>query len=265
MIGYVLLALILYFMQRSLQYFPVKTSPGTPEANGMPAATQVLKLPTADGLELLAWYVPPREDVGKLVVMFHGNAGHIGFRAVKARYFAAHGYGVLMPEYRGYGGNRGKPSEEGFYLDARAAMAFAAEQGYQGDDIILYGESIGTGVAVQMATEITPRYLVLEAPFSSALDVARLNYYWLPLDWLMHDRFDSLSKIAKVKTLSLIVHGDEDIVIPIDLAKRLFERANHPKEFITINGGGHADLYEHHLGHVLVEWLDKKEAERKEP
>jgi fermentation-respiration switch protein FrsA (DUF1100 family) len=255
--GYVFIMAFMYVFQRQLEYFPGAPLPAAPRDSGLPEMQSVV-VTTADGLKLAAWFAPPREKDGRIIVMFHGNAGNVADRAVKARHFMERGYGVYMCEYRGYGGNSGGPSEEGFYLDARAALRWLGEQGYSPGTYVLYGESIGTGVAVQMARETQPKILILEAPFSSAVDVAKAAYPWLPVDLLMKDKFDSISKINAVKSSLLIIHGDEDATIPIGFARRLFDAANHPKEFITINGGGHSDLYEHHAGHIVTDWLEKQ-------
>ena len=254
---YVIILLVVYFMQRSLQYFPDKNYPGEPAENGVPAM-QVVELATEDGLTLNAWFAPPVKRDGKIVVYYHGNAGHIGHRAAKVQHFIDKGMGVLLIDYRGFGGNLGSPTEQGLYHDARAALRFLEKKEYAVSQFVLYGESIGSGVATQMALEIQPRYLILEAPFSSAADVAKKKYFFLPVDFLMKDRYDNTEKIADIKTSLLIVHGDEDAVIPISLGQKLYDRAQHPKEFITINGGHHNDLYDHHAGHVIVEWLEKQ-------
>lgn len=254
---YLVILIVVYVAQRSLQYFPDKNHPGEPKDSGVPDM-QIVELQTEDGLRLNAWFAAPPKKDGQIVVLFHGNAGHIGHRAIKAQHFIDKGIGVLLVEYRGFGGNQGNPTEEGLYKDGRAALRFLDQKEYTVSQLILYGESIGSGVAVQMALEIQPRYLILEAPFSSAADVAKKQYFFLPVDYLMKDRYDNIEKIANIKTNLLIVHGDEDMVIPIELAERLFARANHPKEFITINGGHHNDLYDHHAGHIINEWLEKQ-------
>lgn len=255
--GYIALVLVVYLVQRNLQYFPDRTPPGKPADVGLKGMESVTAK-TADNIDLVAWFAPPKEKRGKIVIVFHGNAGNIANRAIKAAHFIERGYGVYMCEYRGYGGNAGTPSEEGFYKDGRAALKWLEDKGYSPAQFVLYGESIGTGVAVQMATEVAPKQLILEAPFSSAVDVGKRAYKILPVDILMLDRFDSIGKIEKIKTSLFIIHGDEDTVIPIDLSKKLFERANHPKEFITIERGGHSDLYNHHAGHIIGDWLDKQ-------
>ncbi|HRJ65597.1 MAG TPA: alpha/beta hydrolase [Alphaproteobacteria bacterium] len=254
---YAVVLLLVYVCQRSLQYFPDKNHPGDPKESAAPSMREV-ELRTEDGLTLNAWFAAPVKRDGKIVVMYHGNAGHIGHRAVKAQHFIDKGMGVLLVEYRGFGGNIGSPSEQGLYKDGRAALSFLEKQEYANAQLVIYGESIGSGVATQMAYEIQPRYLILEAPFSSAAAVAKKRYFFLPVDWLMKDRFDNIDKIGGIKTNLLIVHGDEDSVIPIELAQMLYEQANHPKEFITINGGHHNDLYDHHAGHVVTEWLEKQ-------
>jgi uncharacterized protein len=261
-LGYLGLIAVMYLAQRRLQYFPDKNPPGKPADVGL-KDMQTVTVTTVDDLELVAWFATPNHKTGKIVIIYHGNAGNIANRAIKAAHFMERGYGVFMCEYRGYGGNPGKPTEEGFYIDARAAIKWLEDKGYTTGQFVIYGESIGTGVAVQMATEIHPRQLILEAPFSSATDVAKRSYGFIPVEKLILDRFDSIAKISMIKTSLFIIHGDEDAVIPIDLSKKLFEFANHPKEFITIERGGHSDLYSHHAGHVIGDWLDKQVKEER--
>ena len=261
--GYFLLLLVVFSFQRSLQYYPNKNDPGNPAAQGLPEM-RVVKTRTDDDYTLVAWYAPPKKTQGPVVVMFHGNAGNISHRTIKARTMIDQGLGIMMVEYRGYGSNKGRPTESGLYSDARAALAWLEGEGIKSAQMILYGESLGTGVAVQMATEMTPYLLVLEAPFDSAANVAKKAYPFLPIDFLMQDRFDSIDKIKQIKTPLLIVHGDEDNVIPLALAKNLFEAANHPKEINIINGGGHADLYDHHAGHLITEWISKQTVQQTE-
>jgi uncharacterized protein len=259
---YVLLVGVIYLIQRNLQYFPDRNFAGAPGDAGLPEMKAV-SLRTIDGLDLFSWFAPPREKGGRIVAMFHGNAGNISHRAIKARYFLDRGYGVYLCGYRGFGGNPGAPTEEGLYNDARAGLKWIEELGYSPGQFVLYGESLGTGVAVQMATELQPRALILESPFSNTLEVARLRYPFLPVDLMLKDRYESIGKIAKVKSSLLIVHGDEDPVIPIHLGKKLFDAANHPKEFCSVAGAHHNDLYEHHAGHIICDWLDKQVKEEK--
>ncbi len=254
-LSYLGLVVAIYFGQRYMQYFPNRDYPGKPADHDLASAKE-LRVTTEDGLELLAWFSPPKEKNGKIIVFYHGNAGHIGHRAFKIRAFIDAGYGVYLCEYRGYGGNRGSPSEAGLYADARAALKWLEANDYTPSQWIIYGESIGSGPAVQMAWEFQPKTLILESAFSSAADVARGSYFWLPVDALLKDRFDNFDKIKSIRASLLMVHGDEDEVVSHALAQKLYAAANHPKQFVTIEGGHHNDLYEHHAAHIILEWLE---------
>lgn len=252
---YGLVVLLMYAGQRQLEYFPDTRPPGAPRDSGVPEMREVT-VKTDDGLSLVAWFAPPKKKDGRIVVMFHGNGGNIAERAGKARNFLGRGYGVYMAEYRGYGGNAGSPTEEGLYRDARAGLKWLEGQGFSPAQFVIYGESIGTGVAVQMASEIKPNILILEAPFSSAAAVGQANYFWLPVAFLMKDKFDSIAKIGAISPALLIVHGDRDNIVPIRFSRDLFAAANDPKKFVTIGGGGHGDLYSRGAGPLIADWLD---------
>ena len=252
---YGLIVLSVYLGQRGMQYFPEKDlgDPALPDA----LKAKVLKIKTEDGFENVAWFAPPAEEDGKIIIHFHGNGGNISHRAATASFYQKLGYGVLLCEYRGYGGNPGSPTEQGLYRDARACVNYLLDNGYRLDRLVFYGESIGSGVAVQMAVEFQPRRLVLEAPFTSAAAVAKRTYAFLPVDMMMHDRFDSIDKIEKVKTSLLVIHGTDDQIVPYDLGKKLYEAAKHPKEFITVEKAGHSNLYDFKVGEKVVEWLQR--------
>jgi fermentation-respiration switch protein FrsA (DUF1100 family) len=253
--GYLGFIVLVYFGQRYLQYYPDRSYPGKPSAYGV-GEMQEVRVRAEDGLSLLAWFVPPKAKDGRIIVFYHGNAGHIGHRASKMRQFIDAGYGVYLCEYRGYGGNRGFPSEAGFYRDARAGLKWLDENGYSPAQWIFYGESIGSGTAVQMAQEFQPKILILESAFSSAVDVGKKVYFWLPVELLLKDRYDNIGKIKSVRSSLLMLHGDEDDVISYELGKKLYDAANNPKQLVTIEGGHHNDLYEHHAGHIILEWLE---------
>jgi len=253
---YFFLVIIVYFMQRSLQYFPSKDM-GDPRLPGL-LKMQVVSIKAEDGLENTSWFAPPKEKDGKIIVLFHGNGGNISHRDTKAALFMGHGYGVMLCGYRGYGLNPGNPTEEGLYRDGRAAVKWLEGQGFKIGQMVFYGESLGGGVAVQLATEFQPKHIILEAPFASAADVAKKHYFYLPVDMMMKDRYDSHAKIKNMKASLLIVHGVYDGVIPISQGKKLFEAANHPKEFITIENAGHNNLYEMQAGLPITGWLEKQ-------
>jgi fermentation-respiration switch protein FrsA (DUF1100 family) len=237
--GFVIYALVvatLYVFQRQLMFRPDTSRPilGALSRLGVGEVT----LATADGLALLAWYLPP-PDGAPVIVYFHGNGGHLGYRNQRMEQFATAGFGVLMPEYRGYGGNPGNPSAAGFYLDAEAAVDFLAGQHIASERQVFYGESLGTGVAVWAAAQHEAMALVLEAPFTSAADIAQDRFPWLPARLLLKDRFDSLSLIGKVRAPIFVMQAEDDLIVPVRFGRALFAAAPEPKEALFAPAGGH--------------------------
>jgi fermentation-respiration switch protein FrsA (DUF1100 family) len=255
--AYLILVAALYMLQRQMLYLPDRTVP-RPEESGVPDMS-VIRLRTADGLDLLAWYRPAR--VGQATILYlHGNGGHIGYRGGRVRPFLDRGFGVLLLEYRGYAGNPGQPHEAGLITDARAAISFLKEAGVRHDEIVLYGESLGSAVAVRIAAEqaevVEPvAAVVLEAPLSSVREVAAHHYPWVPVRWLLHDRFEAISRIAAIAAPLLIMHGDKDAVVPIRYGKMLFDAALQPKEAFWIAGGGHENLSRFGMHRIVFDFL----------
>ncbi|HTZ03739.1 MAG TPA: alpha/beta hydrolase [Xanthobacteraceae bacterium] len=235
---YVGVTTMVYFAQRSLMYFP-DTTHVAPAAAGLPEASEV-PLTASDGVQIHVWHVPPRD--GKPVVLyFHGNGGALQYRVERFRRLIDAGIGLVALEYRGYGGLGGSPSEEGLIRDAEAAYAFAAAH-YAAQQIVVWGESLGSGVAVALAAEKPVGRVILEAPFTSALAVGERRYWYLPVRFLMKDRFRSDRRIGKVTAPLLILHGVQDRVVPYAMGERLFELANKPKHIARFLDGGHEDL-----------------------
>ncbi len=240
---YLALVAFLYFYQRNLLYFPDTVRPN-PAEWGVSSYVPV-EVQTSDNLTLNAWYFPSSDIKGPVVLFFHGNASHFASRAFKAPVFIEEGIGVLLAEYRGYGGNPGKPTEEGLYKDARSYIKWLEDhQDVKAEQIILYGESLGSGVAVQIATEYDVKAVILEAAFNSALEIAKQTYFFIPVGLLMKDQYRNNEKIGEMKAPVLFFHGDRDNTTSIKFSKKLFEAANEPKTFVTIPGAGHNDLYE---------------------
>ena len=235
---YCVVMALMYLFQRKLMYFPDKALL-EPQAYGVEA--QVLTLKSPDGATLTAWEMPAKQGMPTVLHM-HGNAGNISYRAPVYNAFHMAGYGVLALEWRGYGTSMGMPSEEGFYTDARTAITYLKEQGLAESDIILYGESIGTGVAVQMAMEMKAHALILEAPFTSLWKRAAEIHFWLPTKYLVKDRYDSLSKISQVKTPLIIFHNQVDNIVPSRHGKALYEAANDPKSLEIVDARGHVEF-----------------------
>ena len=232
--------LLLWVFQRSLLYFP---PPGKPDPR-MAGPMQTVRVETADGLTLEGWYAPPMGEEDEIIILFHGNAGRIDYEAPRMAPYLAAGKGVLLAEYRGYGGNPGRPSEAGFYEDGRAYLDWlAGKQGIGPERIVLYGESLGSGVAVQLASETRYKALILSVPFSSALDVARRQYGFVPfLDRLMRDTYRNDEKIAAIGAPLFIGVAEQDRIVPARFGLRLFELANEPKTLKLYEGAGHNDL-----------------------
>lgn len=235
---YVGLATTIYFAQRSLMYFP-DTAHVVPAAAGLPEAEEV-PLTASDGVHIVAWHVPPRD--GKPVILyFHGNGGALRFRVERFRRLIADGIGLVALEYRGYGGLSGSPSEQGLIADAQAAYRFAATR-YPAQQLVVWGESLGSGVAVALAAEQPVGRVILEAPFTSAVAVGSRHYWYLPVSLLMKDQFRTDRRIAKVTAPLMIMHGVHDRVVPYAMGEQLFDLANQPKHLVRFLDGGHEDL-----------------------
>jgi uncharacterized protein len=235
---YLTLAVLMFLAQRAMMYFP-DTARTAPAAAGLPDAEEVV-LDTADKVSVIAWHVPARE--GRPVwLYFHGNGGSLSYRVDRFRELVAQGDGLVALSYRGYGGSGGQPTESGLNEDARAAYDFAAKL-YGAERIVLWGESLGTGVATALAAERPVSRMVLEAPFFSAVDIAAGVYPYMPVRLLMKDQFRSDLRIAKVTVPVLVLHGDRDAVVPLSSGQRLYELITSPKRFVRITGGGHEDL-----------------------
>jgi len=267
---YIALVVLMYVLQRNFLYYPENFTP-TPAQSDVPEMEEV-RFTTQDGVELFAWVAPPSldtqpsMDTKPWVVLFHGNAGSVGARGFKARVFLDAGYGVMLAEYRGYGGNPGTPSEAGLMHDARAALAYLAGQGVSGQDLVLYGESLGTGVAVAMAAEAAElghpvAALVLEAPYTTIPDVAAAHYPFLPVRLLMKDHYDSLSRIALVNAPVFVTHGSEDWTVPQSLGRKLFGAAVQPKDALWVDGDAHNDLFGPRVFQAILEFLDAQRAD----
>ncbi len=229
---------LLYVAQRRLQYFPDRQRTA-PRAVGLPEAEEVV-LDTADWERAIVWHVPPRP--GRPVFLyFHGNGGSLRWRVERFRALIVDGSGLVALSYRGYGGSSGRPTERGLVEDAAAAYAFAAAR-YPAERIVLWGESLGTALAIAVAAERPVGYLVLEAPFTSAVDVAATHYRFVPVRLFMKDQFRSDLRVRTVTAPVLVVHGENDTTVPAVLGERLYGLIRAPKQFVRIAGAGHNDL-----------------------
>ena len=237
LVVYVVLVGSVYLFQRKLQYFPNADPVPLPQAQAF-RGLQEVELETEDGNRLLSWYWPG--DRPLTLVYFSGNGGNRADRLEWARDFHRLGFGLFLLEYRGYGGNPGTPTETGLYRDAQAALDWLARD--PGRKLAYLGESLGSGVAVEMATRAAPAGLIIQSGFSSAADVGQHRYPLLPVGLLMKDPFDSLPKIGDLRCPLLSIHGDRDRTVPLSLGRALFDAAPEPKEWLPVPGAAHNDV-----------------------
>jgi fermentation-respiration switch protein FrsA (DUF1100 family) len=248
-----LLAAIVPGLQRRLMYFP-DTTYFTPESAGLPGVAEHV-IETPDGARVLAWYAPAKAGRPTLLY-FHGNGGALETRTERIRKYMARGLGVFMMTYRGFGGSTGYPSEAANVADAKLAYTMLSGM-VDPLDIIVYGESLGTGVAVQVAAERTVGGLVLDAPYTSMVELAALHYPYIPGRWFMTDRYDTRRHIADVAAPLLILHGDADDIIPVAMGREVFDLARPPKVIRIFQGAGHSDHYLFGSYDALYAWIDQ--------
>jgi uncharacterized protein len=238
LVGYGGLLLLVYLGQRALQYFPERART-PPAAAGLPEAEEVV-LDSSGGARVIVWHIPPRGEK-PVVLYFHGNGGSLRGRVDRFRALAADGTGLIALSYRGYGGSSGRPTEKGLIDDALAAYAFAAAR-YPASRLALWGESLGTGVAVALAAQKPVGRIVLESPFTSIADIAAQIYWFFPVRLLIKDSFRSDLLIGTVTAPFLILHGDKDSIVPIALGDQLYKLITAPKRFVRFPGAGHNEL-----------------------
>ena len=238
---YGLMLLALFTFQRRILFVPSSSRPDL-SASGL-EGFRVVETRTEDGLVLEGWWHPPADGKPSFLY-FQGNGGHIGMRADKAAMLVDLGFGVLLAGYRGYGGNPGSPTEAGLALDAQAWAARVTDLGVAPDSLVLYGESLGSGVVTRLALGQPARAVVLEAPYTAISDIAAARYWFLPVRALVLDRFDTRAIIAEVSAPVLIVHGSEDRLISLSHGEAVFAAAKAPKRLEVIDGAGHTDLFQ---------------------
>jgi fermentation-respiration switch protein FrsA (DUF1100 family) len=238
--AYVGLCLFFFVNQRAFQYAPGGGGT-TPAAVGLAGVTAI-DIATEDGERLDAWWAPPPDPVGGVVLFLHGTPGTLANTAWILTDLRAAGFGAMAIDYRGYGGSSGTPSEAGLRIDARAAFDYVRAVS-PGSRIAIFAESFGTGPAVMLACDRPVAGLLLNAPFASARRLFELKGPPLPYRWLMHDQYDSEALIGRVTAPVMILHRTSDPEIPVAEARRLFAAANEPKTMIEAEGEGHLDAY----------------------
>lgn len=228
-------ALLLFLFQERFIFFPTSHLGATPQAIGL--TYESVRLTTGDGVGLHGWYLPAAEPE-KTLLFFHGNAGNISDRLESLEIFHRLGLNCLIIDYRGYGESEGKPSEEGLYLDAEAAWRYLTEtRGVPAERIVIFGRSLGGGVASWLANKHSPSALIIESGFSSVPELAKKYYPYLPVRLIARMRFDTLQRVKSIHAPLLVVHSREDELIPFEHGERIHAAANDPKSLLTIRGG----------------------------
>ena len=252
---YVMAVGYMYFFQRDFVFRPhgTLTPPQDLGLDGITAAQVRMR----DGTAITVWHRPPDDPQKPTVVYFHGNGGNLSGRAARHQQIIDSGFGLYAPTYRGYPGAGGDPSEAALVADALEHFDRVAAST---DSVVLHGESLGTGVAVAVASERDASALVLEAPYTGAADIAASTYPWLPVHWLMKDPFLSRDRIGDVQEPLLVVHGTQDRIIPFAQGQALFGMANEPKQMLVVDGASHSDLWAKGLWPTAIEFLARNTA-----
>jgi uncharacterized protein len=254
---YIALVSAAFTLQRRLIYAPDPRRTSPADVGLANVEELILKAPT--GERLIAWYGAAK-PCQPTILYLHGNGGSLELRSERIRRYMAQGRGMLMLAWRGYSGSEGSPSEAANVADAGLAYAALIAKGIKPADIFVYGESLGTGVAVQLAAGHPVGGVILDAPYTSLADVGARVYPFLPVRALLLDRYDTLSNIGKVRAPLLVLHGEKDLVIPVDMGRKVFAAANEPKELVTLPGAGHENHYLFGSYEAIAIWIDRTRA-----
>ncbi len=240
---YVSAVAVVSLFQEKLIYHPSREIKHTPRERGL--EYEDLKLQTADGVNISAWYVP-HDTVKAHILFFHGNTGNIGNPMAELAKLHSLGYAVMLVDYHGYGQSEGTPSEQATYQDAQAAWNYlTVTRGIPAKSIVVMGESLGGGIAIDLASRVEPGALVTKSTFTSMADVGALHAGWLPVRMILRHRYDSIDKVPNIKCPKLIIHTAGDKLIPIAQSRKLFAAAAEPKQFMETPGVHHAGGFMH--------------------
>ncbi|MEM7776179.1 MAG: alpha/beta hydrolase [Pseudomonadota bacterium] len=258
MLAIALLVVVVVFGARWLEprllYFP-DSSRVAPESIGLIKVRERV-LTADDGAKLVTWFAPARGGQ-TTILYFHGNGGHLAGRSERIASYVGAGHGLLMLAYRGYAGSEGTPSERANVADALMAYRVLREDGVAPDDIIVYGESLGSGVAVQLSSQVPVGGVILDAPYTSIVDVGASAYPFLPVRLLMRDRYESYRYVSKITAPVLIIHGALDRIVPVEMGRKLFEMVQSPKKLLIYPEAGH--LFHSQFGSLdaVKAWIGK--------
>ena len=252
LIIYLIITFILYKSQRSLLYHP---SENNYSGDKLIVSIDKVKIKTDDNIELLAWYHDKDIDNYKTILFLHGNAGSLENRIHKINHFKEMEINFLIISWRGFSGNDGKPTEEGLYKDARSAVKWLLNKGVKKENIVIYGESLGTGVATEISQNENFAGIVLESPFTSMVAAGKSKYPIFPIGLLLKDKYESDKKIKNIKSPVLVMHGEADTIVPFWMGKKIYELANNPKYYYFPEYDDHMMEYNDKLLNTLKSFI----------
>jgi len=241
---YFLVLVFLYFYQRNLLYHPNENNYSEDK---ILVDIENVRIKTSDNIELLGWYHEKNLKDFKTLIFFHGNAGSLENRIHKLNHFRDMNINFLIIAWRGFSGNNGNPSEQGLYEDGKSAIDWLIKKGVSEKNLILYGESLGTGVATHLAQNKNFAGVILETPFTSMIDAAKKFYPYIPVKLLLKDKFENYKKIKNINLPILIMHGEVDQLVPFSMGKKIYEIANEPKYSYFTKYDNHMMEYDENL------------------
>jgi fermentation-respiration switch protein FrsA (DUF1100 family) len=223
---YLLILVFVFFYQRNLLYHPFENNYSTDQAN---FSYKEVFIPSANGNNLKGWFHIKNLNKKKTLVFFHGNAGDLTNRIYKLNLIKDFDINFLIVAYRGFSGNKGRPTEIGLYQDAKSTLNWLKNQNINENQIIIYGESLGTGVAIEVAQNKEFAGIILESPFTSMVEAGKFYYPYLPVSLLLKDRYETIKKLENINSPILVMHGKKDKIVPFHMGKKVFEKASEPK------------------------------------
>ena len=250
---YSFVLVFLYFYQRNLLYHPNENNYSDDKIT---VNIEKVNIKTSDNINLLGWYHEKNLKEFKTLIFFHGNAGSLENRIHKLNHFKDMNVNFLIIAWRGFSGNSGEPSENGLYKDGKSAIDWLIKKDISEQKLILYGESLGTGVAVHLAQNRNFSGVILETPFTSMIDAAKTFYPYIPVKLLLKDKFENYKKIKNINSPILIMHGEADQIVPFSMGKKLYEIANKPKYSYFTKYDNHMMEYDEKLILALKLFLE---------
>ncbi len=250
---YFLILISTYIFQRNLLYLPEENNYS---GDHLVVPIEKIKIKTQDNIELLAWYHNKDINYYKTILFLHGNAGSLENRIHKINHFKDMNVNFLIVSWRGFSKNDGKPTEKGLYEDARSAVAWLKSKGINENNVIIYGESLGTGVATEIAQYKNFAGIILESPFTSMIDAGKNKYPYLPVKLLLKDKYESNKKIKNIKSPILVMHGKVDDIVPFYMGEKIYEIANEPKYYYFSEYDNHMMEFNEKLLKALKDFID---------